>query len=342
MYSAKANGKGRVAVFQTAMHRAIIARAALSADLEHAIAAREFSLRYQPIVRLSTGRMVGVEALVRWQHPSRGRIGPDEFIQVAEETGLILEIGRWVLGEACRQMQAWSEIDSPLQFTVNVNASAKEVCQPTFVRQVMETIGEAGLDPTRVMIEMTETTLLQDWKGTQAKLRELRDGGVGISVDDFGTGYSSLSYLQRFPVTELKIARDFVSDDPEPERWQLASSIIALGRSLGLNVIAEGVEHGSQLRLLRSLGCDYAQGYYLARPLDSSALRALVARGGILWDPQDADRSPAADAVARSKNGRARGRAGASAGSRRSASGFPVPPGTEQDLSAIRGLRDST
>jgi EAL domain-containing protein (putative c-di-GMP-specific phosphodiesterase class I) len=161
------------------------------------------------------------------------------------------------------------------------------------------------------VIEMTETALLQDWKATQAKLHELRDAGLGIAVDDFGTGYSSLSYLQRFPVTELKIARDFVCDDPDPERWQLASSIIALGRALRLKVIAEGVEHRSQLQRLRGLGCDYAQGYYLARPLESAAMRALLARGGSLYAPHEVE--PAKD--------------------------FPVPRGTKRDYGPIPSLR---
>jgi diguanylate cyclase (GGDEF)-like protein len=338
MYSAKAHGKGRVAVFQPAMHRAVIARAKLSADLEHAIAAREFALRYQPIVRLSTGQLVGVEALVRWQHPTRGRIGPAEFIQVAEETGAILDIGRWVLREACRQMATWNAFASPLPFTVNVNASAREAGQPTFVHQVLATIGEAGIDPARVVIEMTETALLQDWKATQAKLHSLRDAGLGIAVDDFGTGYSSLSYLQRFPVTELKIARDFVSDDPDPERWQLASSIIALGRALRLKVIAEGVEHRSQLQRLRGLGCDYAQGYYLARPLESAAIQALVARGGILYEPHEVD-PKLVDMVARPAGRATRRRAGTSTGDGSIAKEFPVPRGTKGDYGPIPTVR---
>ena len=338
MYSAKAHGKGRVAVFQPAMHRAVIARAKLSADLEHAIAASQFALRYQPIVQLSTGHLVGVEALVRWQHPTRGRIGPVEFIQVAEETGAILDIGRWVLREACRQMATWNASAPSLPFTVNVNASAREAGQPTFVHQVLATIREAGIDPAQVVIEMTETALLQDWKATQAKLHDLRDAGLGIAVDDFGTGYSSLSYLQRFPVTELKIARDFVTDDPDPERWQLASAIIALGRALHLKVIAEGVEHRSQLKPLRALGCDYAQGYYLARPLESAALAALVARGGILYEPHDGE--PVMGGTATRGAGRAtRRRAGASTGDGATAKEILVPGSTKRDYGPIPPVR---
>jgi EAL domain-containing protein (putative c-di-GMP-specific phosphodiesterase class I) len=249
---------------------------------------------------------------------------------VAEETGAILDIGRWVLREACRQMLTWNALSSKNPFTVNINASAKEVGQPTFVHQVLATIREAGIDPTRVVIEVTETALLQDWKATQAKLHDLRDAGLGIAVDDFGTGYSSLSYLQRFPVTELKIARDFVSDDPDPERWQLASAIIALGRALELNVIAEGVENRSQLQRLRGLGCDFAQGYYLARPLESAALQALVARGGIVYEPHEVDSTPSGE--------RAR-RKGRAVRLRAVTSGIPVPRGTKRDYGPIPPLR---
>jgi EAL domain-containing protein (putative c-di-GMP-specific phosphodiesterase class I) len=206
------------------------------------------------------------------------------------------------------------------------------------VHQVLATIREAGIDPARVVVEMTETALLQDWKATQAKLRELRDAGLGIAVDDFGTGYSSLSYLQRFPVTELKIARDFVCDDPDPERWQLASSIIALGQALRLKVIAEGVEHRSQLQLLRGLGCDYAQGYYLARPLESAALQALLARGGLLYQPHQVD-SMLLEETARRKGQTTRLRAGRSNGDGPTAKDLAVPRGTKRDYGPIPTVR---
>jgi predicted signal transduction protein with EAL and GGDEF domain len=290
MYSAKARGKGRVVVFEPSMHEAVMARAQLSADLEHAISAREFVLQYQPIVEIATGRMVGVEALVRWEHPERGRIGPDDFIRVAEESDSILEIGRWVLSQACRQLDAWRHVVTPGSFTVSINISARQLVQPDFVDEVLAIIREFGVDPSEIVLEMTETSMLQDSATTRAKLQDLRDAGIGVSIDDFGTGYSSLSYLQRFPVTTLKIARDFVDvDGRDADAWELANAIVALGRALKLSVIAEGVEQWSQLGRLRTLGCEFAQGFYFARPLDPSSIESLLAHGGVLSGGLDID-----------------------------------------------------
>ncbi len=295
MYSAKARGKGRVVVFEPSMHEAVMARARMSADLERAISAGEFILQYQPIVELATGRIAGVEALVRWQHPKRGRIDPDEFIRVAEDSDAILGIGRWVLSEACRQMHTWRAVAPSLPFTVSVNVSARELTQPEFVDQVLTIIRQAGVDPADIVLEMTETAMLQDWEATRAKLEVLRNAQVGISVDDFGTGYSSLSYLQRFPVSTLKIAHDFVAGDgPDEDGWALASAIIALGHALKLTVIAEGVERRSQLGRLRALGCEYVQGFYFARPLDPAAVGSLMAHGGVLHAPVEGDLASAA------------------------------------------------
>ncbi|MGZ8761587.1 MAG: putative bifunctional diguanylate cyclase/phosphodiesterase [Aeromicrobium sp.] len=284
MYSAKARGKGRVVVFESAMHEEVMARAQLSADLERAIAVREFGLLYQPIVEIATGRIMGVEALVRWNHPDRGKIGPDDFIRVAEESDAILGIGRWVLREACLQIRGWHDLIADRPFTVSVNISARQLMQPDFVREVLAIIGAAQVDPERVVLEMTETSMLQDSAATRSKLQELRDAGIGVSIDDFGTGYSSLSYLQRFPVTALKIARDFVVMDNvlDPDAWELASAIIALGRTLKLSVIAEGVEQQAQLARLRKLGCEYAQGFYLARPLEPWSVQSFLAHGVVL------------------------------------------------------------
>ncbi len=292
MYSAKASGKSRVVVFEPSMHEAVMARAVLSADLEHAIAAREFVLQYQPIVHVATGRIAGVEALVRWHHPERGWVGPDEFISVAEETGAIVGIGRWVLGEACRQMQILRAVASP-HFTMSVNVSSRELGQPAFVEQALNIIREAAVDPAEIVLEITETAMLRDWEATRAKLQELREAGVGISIDDFGTGYSSLSYLQQLPVTTLKIARDFVRDDSDPKNWELASAIIALGRALKLDVIAEGVERRSQLQCLRALGCEYVQGYFYAPPLAPAALEAQLSGGGLMHEPEEINRASA-------------------------------------------------
>jgi diguanylate cyclase (GGDEF)-like protein len=294
MYSAKARGKGRVVVFEPSMHDAVMARAQLSADLEHAISAREFVLQYQPIVEIATGRMVGVEALVRWEHPERGRILPDDFIRVAEESDSILEIGRWVLSQACQQVRSWRHVVGDAPFTVSVNISARQLVQPDFVQEVEEIIREAGVAPTDIVLEMTETSMLQDSAVTRDKLQALRDAGIGVSLDDFGTGYSSLSYLQRFPVTTLKIARDFVDvDGLDADAWELVSAIVALGRALRLSVVAEGVEQWSQLGRLRTLGCEYAQGFYFARPLDAASIGTMLKAGSVLiGDPAGESAGP--------------------------------------------------
>ncbi len=290
MYSAKARGKGRVVVFEPSMREAVVARAQLSADLERAAAAGELVLQYQPIVDLTTGRMTGAEALVRWAHPERGRLGPDEFIKVAEESEAILKIGRWVLTEACSQARDWQRLVPGRPFAVSVNLSARQLAQPNFVDEVMTIIKDSGVPPDALVLEMTETALLQDSATTHQKLSELREAGIGISVDDFGTGYSSLSYLQRFPVTALKIARDFVDvEEVDPEAWELASAIIALGRALRLTVVAEGVERRAQLGRLRALGCEYAQGFYFSRPLDHIALEALLSHDALLIPPGETD-----------------------------------------------------
>jgi EAL domain-containing protein (putative c-di-GMP-specific phosphodiesterase class I) len=227
---------------------------------------------------------------VRWEHPERGRIGPEDFIRVAEESDSILEIGRWVLSQACRQARVWHDLVDPGSFTVSVNISARQLVQPDFVDEVLTIIREAGVAPTEIVLEMTETSMLQDSAATRSKLQDLRDAGIGVSIDDFGTGYSSLSYLQRFPVTTLKIARDFVDvDGGDPEAWELASAIVALGRALRLSVIAEGVEQWSQLGRLRTLGCEYAQGFYFARPLDAASVESLLAHGRVLSGDPDID-----------------------------------------------------
>jgi EAL domain-containing protein (putative c-di-GMP-specific phosphodiesterase class I) len=209
---------------------------------------------------------------------------------VAQESDSILEIGRWVLSQACKQVRAWHGLVAPGSFTVSVNISARQLVQPDFVDEVLTIIRDAGVEPTEIVLEMTETSMLQDSASTRAKLQDLRDAGIGVSIDDFGTGYSSLSYLQRFPVTTLKIARDFVDvDSHDSDAWELASAIVALGRALRLSVIAEGVEQWSQLGRLRTLGCDYAQGFYFARPLDPAAIESLLFHGAVLSGDPDID-----------------------------------------------------
>ena len=278
MYSAKARGKNRVAFFEPEMATAVAARHTLTEALQRAVAAEEFVLHYQPIFEVATGRITGMESLVRWMHPTRGMVWPGEFIPVAEASDLILDIGRWVLDRSCRQAKEWHDRWPELRdLQISVNVAARQLEQPDFVDQVAEVVRSSGVDPATVVLEVTETTLLQNAEDAIAKLEALRGLGLGVAIDDFGTGYSSLSYLQRFPATAIKIARDFVAvDEGDADSWELASAIVSMGRALRLTVIAEGVEEPFQLERLRKLRCSRAQGYYLARPLPARGARAAV------------------------------------------------------------------
>jgi diguanylate cyclase (GGDEF)-like protein len=274
MYTAKAGGKRRVAVFDPTMHAAIVARHALSAELARSIGHGELVVHYQPIIELATGRTAAVEALIRWRHPTRGLIGPDDFIALAEENGMILGLGRWVVEEACRQVAAWEAAgDVDDEFFVSVNLSPLQVQRPEFIEEIESVIEHSGLQPSRLVLELTETSMFQDTQATISKLEALRGRGVRIAVDDFGTGYSSLGYLRQFPVDILKIARDFVvpADRPEDE-WAFAHAIVALGQTLGLQIVAEGIEEAGQVERLLALGCVYGQGYHFARPMSAREL----------------------------------------------------------------------
>ncbi len=275
MYIAKANGKGRAAVFEPTMHAAIVERHALSAELSRSLGRGELAVFYQPIVALATGALEGVEALVRWSHPTRGMVPPDEFIPLAEENGAILTLGRWVLEEACRQVAEWTNLGPTHGLTVTVNLSAAQLREPTFLDDIDRIISSSGLRPEQLVLEMTETAMFHDTTTTIARLDALRARGLRIAVDDFGTGYSSLGYLRRFKVDILKIAREFVADDSDDGAF--ASAIIALGRSLGLTIVAEGIEEPWQLERLRTLGCEFGQGYFFARPASAAGFEAYVA-----------------------------------------------------------------
>jgi diguanylate cyclase (GGDEF)-like protein len=278
MYSAKARGKNRVAFFEPEMATAVAARHTLTEALQRAVATEDFVLHYQPIFDVATGRITGMESLVRWMHPTRGMVWPGEFIPVAEASDLILDIGRWVLDQSCRQAKAWHDRWPELRdLEVSVNVAGRQLEQTDFVEQVAEIVRSSGVDPTMVVLEVTETTLLQNAEDAIAKLEALRALGLGVAIDDFGTGYSSLSYLQRFPATAIKIARDFVAvDEADTDSWELASAIVSMGRALRLTVIAEGVEEPFQLERLRKLRCSRAQGYYLGRPLPADELEGLL------------------------------------------------------------------
>jgi EAL domain-containing protein (putative c-di-GMP-specific phosphodiesterase class I) len=253
------------------MHQAVRDRHEMAIDLQHAVELDQLHLRYQPIIDLTTGALAGVEALVRWQHPERGLVPPGDFIEIAEEHGSILPIGRWVLGEACRQAAAWDADGSmPGDMFVGVNVSAREVQEPGFVDGVREALGAHGVAASRLVIELTETALLRATPTTVATLQGLRDLGVRVVIDDFGTGYFSLSHLRQFPVDALKIAQEFTQEDGDAagDRGSaLAAAIVAMARSLGIDTVAEGIETPAQAGRMRDLACTYGQGFYYAKPL---------------------------------------------------------------------------
>jgi diguanylate cyclase (GGDEF)-like protein/PAS domain S-box-containing protein len=277
MYRAKGGGAARYEVFDRAMHAQALARLQLETDLRRAVGRGEFRLHYQPIVSLTSGRIAGVEALLRWSHPERGLIAPGEFIGVAEETGVILPLGDWVLGEACRQLAEWRRDFDHARIAVSVNLSAKQFGQPDLVQRIRGALESAGLDPRYLKLEVTESAIIENPGSAGAMLRELKEGGIQVQMDDFGTGYSSLSSLHSLPLDALKIDRSFVSRlSGNAATLQMVRAIALLARGLDLAVIAEGVETPEQMDEVRGLGCDYAQGYLIAPPLAPDAMRALL------------------------------------------------------------------
>ena len=279
MARAKALGKARYEMCDPSMHATAAARFRLETDLRRATEGQEFIVHYQPIVSLLDFRISGFEALVRWQRPDFGLVMPSGFISAAEDTGLILWIGNWILREACRQICAWNlQFPCTPPFTMAVNISAKQFAQPDLVSQIGEVLRETGLAPENLRLELTESITMRDEARTTRILSELRKLGVRLCIYDFGTGYSSLSYLRRFALDILKIDRSFVNDMlNDNESQEIVKTILSLGRNLGMQVVAEGVETLEQMTLLKQLGCEFAQGYLFARPLDSLALaRTLV------------------------------------------------------------------
>ena len=280
MYTAKARGKGRVALFQPEMHAAVVARHALTGRLERAVLEQQFVVHYQPVVDLDSGEITGTEALVRWRQPDGTLMPPADFIPLAEDTGLIVPLGKWVLETACRQAAAWGTLVPNRLLQLSVNLSARQIQQHDFIDDVAEILARTGLDRSSLVLEITETVMMQDTKATIAKLVALKELGVQLAIDDFGTGYSSLSYLRRFPVDVLKMAKPFVDTAGSKRRdWAFASAIIALGHSLHLRVVAEGIERAEQLTLLRTLGCDLGQGFYFGPPMEAGRLSALLLAG---------------------------------------------------------------
>lgn len=273
MYQAKAAGRNAVRFFDPGMQAILEEHAAMDAELRSALKYKQFVLYYQPQVD-SQGRMTGVEALLRWQHPTRGVVLPDSFIPRAEETGLIRPLGQWVLDTACRQLVAWSSLPQTAALTLAVNVSPRQFRQADFVQDVASAIENTGANPCRLKLELTESLLLDDVEDAIAKMQALKSRGVGFSLDDFGTGYSSLAYLKQLPLDELKIAQAFVRDVlSDPNDAAIARTILSLGQTLGLAVIAEGVESQAQLDFLSGQGCEAFQGYLFGQPRPAEALR---------------------------------------------------------------------
>jgi diguanylate cyclase (GGDEF)-like protein/PAS domain S-box-containing protein len=279
MYRAKASGKAQYAFYAPTMDEEVLGRLELIADLRRARPGEQFVLHYQPSLDLATGDVVGVEALVRWEHPTRGLLQPEAFIWAAEETGLIVGLGRWVLAEACRAAARWrAEVPGAAALGLSVNVSARQLQQPGLVDDVRRALAGSGLDARALTLEITETVLAQRGDDAAAILQSVKALGVRLALDDFGTGYSSLSRLQYLPVDELKIDRSFVqSIDSGADRAALVRAIVELGRALELTTVAEGIEHAGQVAALQRIGCRLGQGFHFARPLAAAELEQLLA-----------------------------------------------------------------
>jgi diguanylate cyclase (GGDEF)-like protein len=274
MYRAKQRGGNQYELFHATMRSAAARRLATHTSLRQALDRSELRVHYQPTIDLESRRIVGVEALVRWQHPTRGLLAPDTFIPVAEETGLIVPLGAQVLREACRQLAAWREsFPHTAPRNVAVNLSPRQVTSGDLVRLVHEVLDDVALDPSALSLEITETTLMEDLPGTTKALRELKKVGVRLTIDDFGTGYSSLSYLKQLPVDSLKLDQSFVRHVQSGPDLAIVEMVINLAHTLGLEIVAEGIETPEQLETLRRLGCDIGQGFHLGRPLPSQEIR---------------------------------------------------------------------
>jgi diguanylate cyclase (GGDEF)-like protein len=281
MYAAKTGGKGRLEVFQPSHHTAHVERDAVRGELAGALDAEQMELHYQPIVDVSSQQIVGFEALLRWRHPERGLISPLDFIPLAEETGLIVPIGRWVLQEATRQAAAWQN-RSPLgRLRMSVNVSVRQFQHPDLVGDVAEALQRSGLEASLLTVEITESLFAQDIEETVRKIRLLKDLGVNLALDDFGTGYSSLSYLRRFPIDTLKIDKSFIDGvTTSAEGHAVVAAITQLGQTLHMEVVAEGLETSEQVRALDALECPLGQGYHFSRPLVPGDAVKLLLTGG--------------------------------------------------------------
>lgn len=282
MHRAKAAGKGRYEVFDVSMHAKAVQMMTLETDLRRALERMEFRLHYQPIVSLHNSGLMGFEALIRWMHPKLGMVSPADFIPLAEDTGLIVPIGRWVLWQSCKQLAEWQRLfEDGRKLTMSVNLSGKQLQDMDVVRQIGAILQEAGVEPSSLKLEVTESAIMEHPEKAAAILTKLREMGIHLSLDDFGTGYSSLSYLHRFPFHNLKIDRSFVSKMEAGDKdAEIVKVINSLAKNLGMDVVAEGIETEGQWALLHELACEYGQGYYFSRPLEDTAARKLIEAGG--------------------------------------------------------------
>jgi EAL domain-containing protein (putative c-di-GMP-specific phosphodiesterase class I) len=294
MYAAKARGKGTCELYEPNMRHAIVTRVDLESDLRNALDANEFILQYQPIIEVATGTVAGVEALVRWMHPTRGLVPPLDFIPLAEQTGLILPLGKWVLETAAIQAKQW-QLEHPMTppLRVGVNLSARQLQDDGLIDVIGEVLRSTGLEPSSLILEVTESVLMRDTQSTMEVLRAIKQLDVQIAVDDFGTGYSSLSYLKHFPVDVIKIDKSFIDGiENGTEDAKLVRAIIQLGESLGLKTVAEGIETRVQLEELRRLGCKEGQGFYVARPLDQKMMDLVLDKTRFEDDQEFTDVTP--------------------------------------------------
>jgi EAL domain-containing protein (putative c-di-GMP-specific phosphodiesterase class I) len=283
MYAAKESGKNTVQAFEAGMHRRVLDRLELTGELQRAIELEQFELDYQPVVNLKTGDIYGVEALVRWAHPERGRVAPADFIPLAEETGLIVPLGAWILRTACEQASCWNRaLPDRSPIAIGVNVSTRQLHDPTFPKLVREVLAGTGVAPTSLALEITESLMPEDGAAVIERLAELAALGVHIAVDDFGTGYSALSRLHHFPIDTVKIDRSFITGiERDPGKAQLVQGIVSLAESLDLVVVAEGIEDPGQAEQLRAMNASYGQGYLFSRPVAPERMWALLQGPGV-------------------------------------------------------------
>jgi diguanylate cyclase (GGDEF)-like protein len=325
MYQAKWDGRNRYVVFESGMQDAVQSRMELEMDLREAIEGDEFFLVYQPTFDLQTMSPTGVEALIRWDSAARGLVQPNDFIPLLEDTGLIVEVGKWVLGEACRQGAAWRAAGYPISMAVNI--SARQLDTDEFIADVAQALAQSALDPCALTIEITETTLMRNAEETARRLTAIKELGVRIAIDDFGTGYSSLAHLQRFPVDALKIDRSFITGLTNNQEGEtLIHSLVQLGKALSIETLAEGIEQPQELSLLRDEQCDSGQGFLFARPLDVPASEEFLRKWRESQDADDVQVAGIAQAGAASNGDRAAESAQASAAGEVSPASAPCAP----------------